>query len=139
MKDKGLLIAAGLGLAYLYFKSKPGIGTVYPAGFVGPTQPGSTILTGSPAGSLVGWLSNIFHGGAGSSTTNPGNVPLATDGATDITDINQIGAQPEPTNMTDISQGCVSNGNVCDPNDCDYNAQVCNEMNGGSGLIPGSA
>jgi hypothetical protein len=127
MKDKGLLIAAGLGLAYLYFKSQPTTaGTVYPAGFVGPTQPGSIVA--SPAGSLVGWLTNIFH--AGSSAVNPTPVPTATGGATDITDINQVAAQSEPTNMTVVST-CVSNGNPCDPNDCDYNAQVCQEMYGG--------
>lgn len=119
-----------LGVGALYLVSKSTAPAVYPAGFVGPVQPGSIVggqAVGS-AGSLVSWLTNLFHGG--SSTVNPGNVPLATGGATDITDINQMGPVVAPPGTTDVSQGCNPGGNVCDPGDCDYNAQVCQEMYG---------
>lgn len=132
-KETALLVGGGIVLYLLYSKGAFGniVPQSYPAGFIGPTQPGSLVggvpVSASGAGSLVGWLTNLFKGGSGGGTAN---VPIASGGATDVTDINQIAAQPDTASMTLTSGTCSPNGNPCDPLDCSYNDQVCSEMGG---------
>lgn len=118
-KNTMLLLGVGIGVYYLYSKNAHASPTAYPtpAGFTPPPMLPPTPASG--VGSFVGWLSNIFRGGL----INP--VPLAVGGATDVTDINQVAAQPRPANMTDISGNCVPNGNPCDPADCSYVPGMC--------------
>lgn len=123
-KDNTLMwVAIGVGAYLILSKSgsvfaSPATPQPYP-----PTQAG-----GGTGGTLLASLFPSIFGPNGSYTVS--QIPTATGGATDVTNINQVGAPPEPANATLTPVTCVSNGNVCDPNDCDYNEQVCQEMYG---------
>jgi hypothetical protein len=123
MANKNTALMIGLGIGALYLLTKSTTAVTYPAGFIGPIQPGSA----SPAGSLVGGLSNII---SGLFKTTPStvvtNVPTATPSNPTVN--NGINYSTAPTPQGTLT--CAPNGNVCDPNDCDYNADVCTEMGG---------
>jgi hypothetical protein len=125
-KNNGLWIALGIGAAYyfLYSKSIFGSGTTTPTAY--PPVPATP--PGTPVG---GFLSAIFPSVFGpNGTYTVAQIPKAAGGAVDVTNINQVGSQPAPINSSDYSTGCGWGGNVCDPTDCDYNEQLCQEMQG---------
>jgi hypothetical protein len=118
-----LWVALGIGAFYLYSKSTPG-GTATPTAY----PPVPVTPPGTPVG---GFLSAIFPSVFGpNGTYTVAQIPKAAGGAVDVTNINQVGAQPAPINSSDYSTGCGWGGNVCDPTDCDYNEQLCQEMQG---------
>jgi hypothetical protein len=123
--DSFMWIALGI-VAYYFFTRPSSSAFVYPPNFVGPIPQGGISYANAVAQGIIAAGRIISTPTPVSSL--PQTYPTATGGATDVTNINQIGPQPANPNTTGYSSGCVSNGNVCDPNDCDYNDQVCQEM-----------
>jgi hypothetical protein len=117
-----------LGIVAYYFLTRPSSSAlVYPSNFVGPIPPGGISYANAVAQGIIA-AGRVISAPTPVASLPQLYPPTATGGATDVTNINQVAAQPANPNQTNYSTGCVSNGNVCDPNDCDYNEQVCQEM-----------
>lgn len=126
-RDEWVLLGVVV-VGYLYFRgSTSTTPSTYPL-----TGAGATGVATNPISSLFASIGNLFHPVATNpnSTAAVSQIPLATGGATDVTNINQIGPQATPANTTNYSAGCFSGGDVCDMQDCSYNVDICNEMNG---------